>query len=179
MPKNAKFGRWQKLAKYFLPRGRYFLTNSQINWKLLTIKAKKPKDLLKIKDLRVGLLTASGLSEKALNYLTENDRTLAITGLIEKFLEPAGENFTDELIYRYLITKGDALGGKARNLAGTLGERKFLRHYYLFLVSQVPNIYGRIQKLLPGLRNLMTMQVLKNELPAFPGRRITKTDYCY
>jgi len=33
----------------------------------------------------------------------------------------------DELVYRYLLTKGDALGGKARNLAGVLGERKFLR----------------------------------------------------
>ena len=95
--------------------------------KTLSAKAKKPKDLLKIKDLRVGLLTASGLSEKALNYLTEDDRTLAIVGLIEKFLEPAGDNFIDELVYRYLLTKGDALGGKARNLAGTLGERKFLR----------------------------------------------------
>lgn len=95
--------------------------------KTLSAKAKRPKDLLKIKDLRVGLLTASGLSEKALNYLTEDDRTLAIVGLIEKFLEPAGDNFVDELVYRYLLTKGDALGGKARNLAGTLGERKFLR----------------------------------------------------
>jgi len=95
--------------------------------KTLSAKVKKPKDLLKIKDLRVGLLTASGLSEKALNYLTEDDRTIAIIGLIEKFLEPAGESFADELVYRYLLTKGDALGGKARNLAGTLGERKFLR----------------------------------------------------
>ena len=72
-------------------------------------------------------LTASGLSDKSLNYLTDADRTLAIKGLIEKFLEPAGENFIDELVYRYLLTKGDALGGKARNLAGSLGERKFLR----------------------------------------------------
>ena len=95
--------------------------------KTLSAKVKKPKDLLKIKDLRVGLLTASGLSEKALNYLTEDDRTIAIIGFIEKFLEPAGESFVDELVYRYLLTKGDALGGKARNLAGTLGERKFLR----------------------------------------------------
>ncbi len=95
--------------------------------KSLASKVKKPKDLLNFKDLRIGLLTASGLSEKSLNYLTEDDRTLAIKGLIEEFLEPAGENFIDELVYRYLLTKGDALGGKARNLAGTLGERKFLR----------------------------------------------------
>ncbi|MDI6766952.1 MAG: AvaI/BsoBI family type II restriction endonuclease, partial [Bacteroidota bacterium] len=82
---------------------------------------------LEFNDLRVGLLTASGLSEKSLNYLTEDDKTLAIKGLIEKFLEPAGVDFIDELVYRYLLIKGDALGGKARNLAGVLGERKFLR----------------------------------------------------
>jgi hypothetical protein len=95
--------------------------------KSLSSRVKKPKELLYVKDLRVGLLTASGLSEKSLNYLNEEDRTLAIKGLIEKFLEPAGENFVDELVYRYLLTKGDALGGKARNLAGVLAERKFLR----------------------------------------------------
>jgi hypothetical protein len=95
--------------------------------KALASQVKKPKDLLLIKDLQVGLLTASGLSDKSLNYLNEDDRTVAIIGLIEKFLEPAGENFIDELVYRYLLTKGDALGGRVRNLAGSLGERKFLR----------------------------------------------------
>lgn len=95
--------------------------------KALASQVKKPKDLLQVKDLRVGLLTASGLSDKSLNYLNDDDRTIAIKGLIEKFLEPAGDNFIDELVYRYLLTKGDALGGRARNLAGSLGERKFLR----------------------------------------------------
>ncbi len=95
--------------------------------KALANKIKKPIDLLKVGDLRVGLLTASGLSDKSLNYLTEDDKTIAIKGLIKEFLEPAGAYFIDELVYRYLLTKGDALGGKARNLAGSLGERKFIR----------------------------------------------------
>lgn len=95
--------------------------------RLLANGVKKPIELLEVESLRSGLLTSSGLSDKALNYLTEEDRTLAIKGLIENFLEPAGEHFADELVYRYLLTKGDALGGKARNLAGVLGERKFLR----------------------------------------------------
>ena len=95
--------------------------------KALANKVKRPVDLLRAQNLRVGLLTASGLSDKSLNYLTDEDKTTAIKGLIEKFLEPAGDNFIDELVYRYLLTKGDALGGKARNLAGILGERKFLR----------------------------------------------------
>ncbi|MCD4695190.1 MAG: type II restriction endonuclease [Bacteroidales bacterium] len=74
--------------------------------KSLANQVKKPKDLLKVRDLSVGLLTASGLSDKALNYLTEEDKTLAIKGLIEEFLEPAGKNFIDELVYRYLLIKG-------------------------------------------------------------------------
>ncbi len=95
--------------------------------KALANQTKKPQDLLHAQGLRVGLLTASGLSDKSLNHLTEEDKTIAIKGLIEKFLEPAGDSFIDELIYRYLLTKGDALGGRIRNLAGVLGERKFLR----------------------------------------------------
>lgn len=105
--------------------------------KSLALKVSKPRQLLEVLDLRVGLLTASGLSDKSLNYLTAEDQTVAIAGLIEKFLEPAGDNFIDELIYRYLLTKGDALGGKARNLAGSLGERKFIR----FMIS-VFNLSG-------------------------------------
>jgi len=95
--------------------------------KLLSKKVKKPIELLDEENLRIGLLSASGLSEKSLTYLTEKDKILAIQELITKFLEPAGNKFVDELVYRYLLVKGDALGGKARNLAGMLGERTFLR----------------------------------------------------
>jgi len=84
-------------------------------------------DLLNISGLQVGLLAASGLSNKALAYLDEEDKKVAIQGLIERFLEPAGGEFPEELVYRYLLTKGDALGGQARNLAGSLGDWKFFR----------------------------------------------------
>ena len=104
----------------------------------LASKVTKPTDLLSQKDLRVGLLSAAGLSDKSLAHLTEDDKTTAIKGLIEEFLEPAGDKFVDELVYRYLLTKGDALGGKARNLAGILGERKFLRSMIsVFAVSGI------------------------------------------
>ena len=95
--------------------------------KALASRASKPIELLGVENLRLGLLTASGLSDKALKYLTYEDKVTVIKGLIEEFLEPAGDKFIDELVYRYLFIKGDALGGKARNLAGSLGERKFLR----------------------------------------------------
>ena len=95
--------------------------------KTIAKTVKSPWDLLEKTELKSSLVSASGLSEKALTYLNNDDLDEAIKGLIENFLEPAGENFADELVYRYLLVKGDALGGKARNLAGTLGERKFLK----------------------------------------------------
>jgi type II restriction enzyme len=95
--------------------------------KALTKGLKDPNNLLEEQALRPGLITASGLSVKALQYLTDEDKTKAIQGLIDKYLIPAGEDFGDELVYRYLLTKGDALGGQARNLAGSLGEIKFMR----------------------------------------------------
>jgi hypothetical protein len=90
-------------------------------------KVKEPQELLNMPDIRKGLLSASGLSDKSLKHLREEDKTTAIEGLIRTFLEPAGKDFPDELVFRYLLTKGDSLGGSARNLAGALGDRKFLR----------------------------------------------------
>ncbi len=42
-------------------------------------------------------------------------------------MEPSGNLFVDELVYRFLLTRGDSLGGSMRNLAGALGERRFTR----------------------------------------------------
>lgn len=90
-------------------------------------KVVKPMDLLNIKSIRPALLTASGLSDKALGHLEENDKNEAIRGLIEYFLEPCGDGFVDELVYRFLLIRGDSLGGTMRNLAGYLAEQKFKR----------------------------------------------------
>jgi len=88
-------------------------------------RAKKPMDLLNIPAIRPSLLTASGVSAKAKSHLNESDHQEAIKGLIDNFLDPAGDEFVDELVYRFLLTKGDALGGIMRNLAGAIGEWKF------------------------------------------------------
>jgi hypothetical protein len=95
--------------------------------KIEASKAIKPIELLKLKRIKQALLTAAGISDKAAGHLTNIDKTEAVKGLIENFLEPAGKYFIDELVYRFLLTKGDSLGGSMRNLAGKLGEKKFLR----------------------------------------------------
>jgi hypothetical protein len=90
-------------------------------------KVSFPLKLLTIKTIRSSLLTAAGLSDKAEKHLQEEDKIKAIKGLIENFLEPAGKDFVEELVYRFLLTRGDQLGGSMRNLGGTLGERKLSR----------------------------------------------------
>lgn len=89
--------------------------------------AKKPADLLKINGIEAGLLTAAGLSDKALNHLLPPDKQIAIQGLVKNFLEPAGVKFVEELVFRFLLTRGDALGGSMRNVGGVLAQRKLTR----------------------------------------------------
>lgn len=93
----------------------------------MALAAVTPADLLEIREIRKPLLTAAGLSDKSLKYLTEEDQTQAIKELIQNFLEPAGTEFIDEAVFRYLLIKGDALGGSMRNLIGTLAQQKLIR----------------------------------------------------
>lgn len=96
-------------------------------FKAMVKGTKTPRDFLSITQVRPFLIAASGLSDKSLNYLDETDRTLAIEELIKNFLEPAGDNYIDEAIYRYLLIKGDSVGGSMRNRIGALGEEKLIR----------------------------------------------------
>ena len=89
--------------------------------------ASTPIALLDIPAIRPALLTASGLSDKAFKYFTDDDKTKAIHELIKNFLEPAGQDFADELTYRFLLIKGDSLGGSMRNYVGELAQTKFVR----------------------------------------------------
>jgi hypothetical protein len=90
-------------------------------------KAKSPTDLLNIKEIGPALLTAAGISDKALNHLQDSDKHEAIEGLVKNYLEPAGANFVEELVFRFLLTRGDALGGSMRNVGGFMAQKKLTR----------------------------------------------------
>lgn len=93
----------------------------------LAKQAETARDLIQMEGIRAGLVTASGLSAKAVSHLSEQDQQDLLLDLIENILEPAGRNFPDELVYRYLLIKGDSMGGSMRNLAGALGQSKLIR----------------------------------------------------
>ena len=96
-------------------------------------RAKTPKDLLKIKEIQAGLLTAAGVSDKAANHLQKPDKREAVTELIKSFLEPAGTNFVEELVFRFLLTRGDTLGGSMRNIGGFMAQKKLTRSILAYL----------------------------------------------
>ncbi|MCP4357199.1 MAG: hypothetical protein GY796_04170 [Chloroflexi bacterium] len=84
--------------------------------RVLAAQAASPGELLGMDEIQSSLLTAADISNKAANHLSDEDKTEAIKGLIDKFLEPVSEDFLDELIYRFLLIRGDSLGGSMRNL---------------------------------------------------------------
>lgn len=87
-------------------------------------QARLPSDLLKIVEIQVALVTAAGVSDKATNHLEKVDKRKAVLGLIENFLKPAGANFVEELVFRFLLTRGDTLGGSMRNAGGFMAQCK-------------------------------------------------------
>lgn len=98
-----------------------------------------PNQLLELTEIRDALLTAAGLSDKAFKYFTDDDKIEAIKALIKNFLEPAGENFIDELTYRYLLIKGATLDGSMRNYVGMVAQTKLVRKLLSILsIKDIP-----------------------------------------
>jgi len=95
--------------------------------KVAASQVEGPRDLLSIHEIQAALLTAAGVSDKAASHLQDSDKQEAILGLITGFLEPAGANFVEELVFRFLLTRGDSLGGSMRNVGGVLAQRKLTR----------------------------------------------------
>ncbi len=95
--------------------------------KAVASRVSAPAALANMREIQGALLTAAGVSDKAARHLQAEDKAEAIQGLIRNFLEPAGSDFVEELVYRFLLTRGDTLGGSMRNLGGVLAQRKLTR----------------------------------------------------
>lgn len=104
-----------------------------------------PKELKNIPQIQSLLLTASGLSDKALKYFDDSDKNEAIDKLIDNFLAPAGKDFIDELVYRFLIIRGDSLGGEMRNYVGLIAQIKLIRKILSILETSGVN-YSILKK---------------------------------
>jgi type II restriction enzyme len=83
-----------------------------------------PEQLLAMPEIRNGLIAASGISDKAASHLGDDGCNAAVQEFVKNFLIPAGRKFKEELVFRFLLTKGDSLGGKMRNIVGTMAQQK-------------------------------------------------------
>jgi type II restriction enzyme len=110
-------------------------------------KTTKPQDLLEIDSLQAALITAAGFSDKARKYILPEDQIKIITEFINKFLVPAGDSYKDELVYRFLLTRGDSIGGSLRNLAGKLAQKKVNKSIIsAFELFQIPFYWHNKEK---------------------------------
>jgi type II restriction enzyme len=81
--------------------------------------ARAPQELVSFPEIRDGLVTAAGFSDKAAGYFT--------TSQLEKaLLEVLKEIERAEIAYRFLLTRGDTLGGVMRNIMGAEAKVKFV-----------------------------------------------------
>lgn len=119
---------------------------------------KSPDDLLKMPAVRPFLISASGLSDKSLNYLNEDDRTEAIKELIDKFLKPAGSHFIDEVRYGGEVIPVDFLSSLLAEQFGFIVEKIYCLRQRKGNSSQQMAKFGKV-----SLRKSIT--IWKKECP--------------
>lgn len=88
-------------------------------------RAKNALDLLDMEGIQGALLTAAGISDKAVGHLDPATHDETIQKFVENYLVTSGTGFREELVYRFLLTCGDSLGGAMRNIVGALAQRRF------------------------------------------------------
>jgi type II restriction enzyme len=81
--------------------------------------------LISQNDLRTDLIAVSGFSEKSIKNLSAGEIDAAIKIFLAELSAKYPAQFREEILYRYLLTMGDALGGQMRNLTGNDASIKF------------------------------------------------------
>jgi len=81
-------------------------------------KIKTVENLLSLESHRRDLIAACGFSDKAITHLTETELSSAMKKVLSRIHKESGREFRENILYRYLLTKGDALGGSMRNITG-------------------------------------------------------------
>lgn len=108
--------RKSKEACFYIEKGKAF--------KHIVSAYSDPRELIKISSIQNSLCEAAGVSTKARGYLKSEDIEIILSEFSEEFLVPAGQYFVDELVSRYLLTLGNALGGRMRNIVGGIAGEK-------------------------------------------------------
>ncbi len=85
-----------------------------------------PQELLGFPEIRNDLVTAAGFSDKSTNYFSPSQLEDALLKVLQEIEQKAGPDWRTEIIYRFLLTRGDTLGGVMRNIMGAEAKAKFI-----------------------------------------------------
>lgn len=91
--------------------------------------------LIENEDLRQQLLTAIGLSDKAKKYFTPESEREHLEEILD-LLQSRSKDLKRELVYRFLLTSGDSLGGRSRNMIGREGSDRLIENIQKLLLSR-------------------------------------------
>lgn len=124
-------------------------------------KVKSVDELLASPKYRDDLAYACGFSDKAKSQLTEAELSGAIKKVLIRIHKEAGVDFRENILYRYLLTRGDALGGSMRNLTGSSAGTKLTEKIIKRLSGSKKKIQiikspaGKVQRVIWNGRTLL------------------------
>jgi type II restriction enzyme len=81
--------------------------------------------LAEVSWLRNALLASIGLSDKAVTHLTGEQQLEILAASWADLQEVANGPLAEEIVFRFLLTSGDSLGGSMRNATGAVGKHIF------------------------------------------------------
>lgn len=124
-------------------------------------KVKSVEELLVSEKYRDDLAYACGFSDKAKSQLTAAELSGAIKKVLTRIYKEAGSEFRENILYRYLLTRGDALGGSMRNLTGSSAGTKLTEKIIKRLsgskkkIQIVKSKAGKVQRVIWNGRTLL------------------------
>lgn len=101
-----------------------FVQRAQQLWDVL----KTVPDVLSVFDhpeILDDVVAAAGFSDKARSHLSVEELALALLPALRTIDEQSHGLWREEIVYRYLLTRGDTLGGIMRNITGALAGKQF------------------------------------------------------
>ena len=84
-------------------------------------QAESIEQLVSSPDIQTPLVAAAGISDKARKYFTPAGLENAIAEVLKTISSSNPDGWRAEIVYRFLLTRGDTLGGSMRNYIGALG----------------------------------------------------------
>ncbi|HOI37414.1 MAG TPA: AvaI/BsoBI family type II restriction endonuclease [Bacillota bacterium] len=85
----------------------------------------EPADVLDMGGIREMLVAASGFSDKGAGHLQKDELDNALLDVLTKIERASGEKWREEIVSRFLLTRGDSFGGMMRNMIGAIASRRF------------------------------------------------------